>query len=169
MNKQVLSNEKTAIDIRRRLYQAIVVNIGLWGSENWALKEEDRSKLEAFHHSCLRRMCNRTTWDITEIWITNEKGRRTAANSPTMESMMEVRRCRCLSKLSVMEKLRSPRRMLGAWCPTPRPTRRSQQTTPCLHSHSQKPVFEQEKGQLREWITVARETDQHGEQTLNPV
>jgi hypothetical protein len=58
MNRQVLSNKRIPIDIRRRrLYQAIVVNIGLWGSESWALKE-DRSKLETFHHNCLRRMCN---------------------------------------------------------------------------------------------------------------
>jgi hypothetical protein len=51
MNQQVLSNKKIPIDIRRRLYQAIVVNIGLCGSEKWALKEEDRSKLETFHLS----------------------------------------------------------------------------------------------------------------------
>jgi hypothetical protein len=37
MNKQLLGNKKIPIDIRRRLYQAIVVNIALWGS--WALKE----------------------------------------------------------------------------------------------------------------------------------
>jgi hypothetical protein len=50
MNKQLLSNKKIPIDIRRRLYQSIVVNIALWGSESWALKEVNRSKLEAFHH-----------------------------------------------------------------------------------------------------------------------
>jgi hypothetical protein len=37
MNKQVLSKKKIPIDIRRRLYQAIVVNIALcWRSESWA-------------------------------------------------------------------------------------------------------------------------------------
>ena len=42
MNRQVLSNKEIPIDIRRRLYQAIVVNIALWGgSESWALKEEN--------------------------------------------------------------------------------------------------------------------------------
>jgi hypothetical protein len=35
--------QKIPIDIRRRLYQAIVVNIALWGAK--ALKETDRSKL----------------------------------------------------------------------------------------------------------------------------
>ncbi len=37
MNKQLLGNKKIPVDIRRRLYQAIVVNIALWGSESWAL------------------------------------------------------------------------------------------------------------------------------------
>jgi hypothetical protein len=39
MNKQLLSNKNIPIDIRCRLYQAIVVNTVLWGSESWALKE----------------------------------------------------------------------------------------------------------------------------------
>jgi hypothetical protein len=84
MNRQVLSNKRIPIDIRLRLYQAIDVNIGIWGSESWALKEEDRSKLETFHHKCLRRMYNRTMWDIKEKQITNEKVRRTAENSLPM-------------------------------------------------------------------------------------
>jgi hypothetical protein len=41
MSKQVLSNKKIPIDIRLRLYHAIVVvNVALWGSESWALKEK---------------------------------------------------------------------------------------------------------------------------------
>jgi hypothetical protein len=122
MNKQVLSNKKIPIDIRRRLYQAIVVNVALWGNESWALMEENRKKVETFHHSCLRRMYKWTMLAIAEKGITNEQVRRAAGNSPTMESMMmEVRRLRWLSKLSAMEKSISPRRMLGAWCQTPRP------------------------------------------------
>jgi hypothetical protein len=42
MNKQLLSNKNIPIDIRRRLYQVIVVNIAPWGSERWALKEANR-------------------------------------------------------------------------------------------------------------------------------
>jgi hypothetical protein len=62
----ITGQQKIPIDIRRRLYQAIVVNIALWGSESWALKEADRSKLEAFHHGCLRKMCGLTMWDVAE-------------------------------------------------------------------------------------------------------
>jgi hypothetical protein len=57
MNLQVLGNKKIPTVIRRRLYQAIVVNIALRESESWALKEENRAKLETFHHSCLDRIC----------------------------------------------------------------------------------------------------------------
>ncbi len=117
MNPNVFRRKEIPISLRMRTYQAIIMNLALWGCESWALKEEDRSKLETFHHNCLRRMCKWTMWDIAEKRITNEKVRRTAANSTTMESMMEVRRCRWLSKLSIMEKSRSPRQMLGAWCP----------------------------------------------------
>jgi hypothetical protein len=60
MNQQVLSNRNIPMHIRRRLYQAIDAKISLWGSESWALKEEDRSNLETFHHNCLRRMCRLT-------------------------------------------------------------------------------------------------------------
>jgi hypothetical protein len=122
MNKQLPSNKMIPIDIRRRLYQAIVVNIVLWGSESWVLKEANRSKLEAFYHGCLRRMCGLTMWDVAEKRIKNEQVRRMVADSPTIDSLMEMRRCRWLSKLSgVMKQSRSPRRILGAWCTTSRP------------------------------------------------
>jgi hypothetical protein len=48
------------------------------GSESWALEEENRSKLEMFHHSCLRRICTWTMGEIAEKQITNEKVRKTA-------------------------------------------------------------------------------------------
>jgi hypothetical protein len=44
--RRVLSNKKIRIDIRRRLYQAIAVDIALWGSDSLALREKDRSKLQ---------------------------------------------------------------------------------------------------------------------------
>jgi hypothetical protein len=53
--------------------QAIVANIALWGIESWARKEENSTKLETFHNSCLRRMCNLTMWDIAETQKTRTK------------------------------------------------------------------------------------------------
>jgi hypothetical protein len=93
--------------------------MALGGSESWVLKEENRKKLETFHHSQLSPQDVQVddVGYIAEKRITNEQVRKAAGNSPTMESMMEVRRCRWLSKLSGMDLSRSPRRMFGAWCP----------------------------------------------------
>jgi hypothetical protein len=104
-------------------------------------------------------MCKWTILDIEKKRITNElEVRRAAGNSPTMESMMEVRRLRWLSKLSAMEMSRSSRRMLGAWCPTPRPIGKPQQTIRHAYiSTLEKLGFKEGKGQLREWMTVARD------------
>jgi hypothetical protein len=90
----ILGNKNIPIDIRRRLYQAIVVNIALWAAGHW---KKNRSKLEAFHHECLRKMCGLTMWDVAEKRITNEHVRGMVANSPTMDTLMETRRCRWLS------------------------------------------------------------------------
>jgi hypothetical protein len=70
-----------------------------------------------------------------------------------------ARRCRWLSKLSAMEESRSPRRMLGAWCSTtPRAVGRPQQTIRHAYITTlEKLGFAEEKGQLREWMTVARD------------
>jgi hypothetical protein len=161
MKKQLLSNKEIPIDIHRRLYQATVVNILLWGCESWALKEADRSKLEAFHHGCLRRMCGWTMWDVHSRETDHERTRQKHCCKYTeiRLSMMEMRRCRWLSKLSAMKESRSPRRMLGAaWCPTPRPVGRPQQTIRHAYiSTLEKLGFEEEKGQVREWMTVARD------------
>jgi hypothetical protein len=84
--------------------------------------------------------------------------------------MMEMRRYRWLSKLNAMEESRSPRRMLGAWCPTtPRKAGRPTQTIRHAYITTlEKLGFEEEKGQLREWMTVATvEIDQHGGRELN--
>jgi hypothetical protein len=72
------------------LYQAIVDNIALGGSESWALREEYRSKQETFHYGRRKagRMCKWTVWDTAEKRITNEKVGSSASNSPTMELMM---------------------------------------------------------------------------------
>jgi hypothetical protein len=63
-----------------------------------------------------------------------------------------------------MEESRSPRRMLGAWCPTPRNAGRPTQTIrhACITT-LEKLGFEEEKGQLREWMTVARDRPAWGQ------
>jgi hypothetical protein len=136
------------------------VNIALWGS-SWALKEADRSKLEAFHHGCLRKMCGLTMWDVAEKRITNEHVRGMVANSPghvdgNAKMPMAL-------KLSAMEESRSPG---NAWRmvydgKTSRET--SADHTTRLYVPS-KLGFE---GEAKGMDDRALEIDQHGDGKLN--
>jgi hypothetical protein len=95
MNKQLLGNKNTdrypsqALSSDCCEYSTLGKRAGHW--------KTDRSKLEAFHHECLRKMCGLTMWDVAEKRITNEHVRGMVANSPTMDTLMETRRCRWLS------------------------------------------------------------------------
>jgi hypothetical protein len=158
MNQQVLRNKRIPKAIRRRIYQAIVVNLALWGCESWALKADDRNKLESFHHGCLRRMCNLTMWDVKAKRITNEQVRHMADKCNSMKSLMELRRCRWLAKLSKMDETRAPRRLLAAWLPTPRLSGKPQQTIRHAYITTLETLgFKGQKGNLAAWMTLARE------------
>jgi hypothetical protein len=57
----------------------------------------------------------------------------------------------------------SERKMLGAWCPTPQKAGRPTQTIRHAYITTlEKLGFEDEKGQLREWMTVARDRSAWG-------
>jgi hypothetical protein len=149
MNKQLLSN-KIPIDIRRRL----TLGKRKLGSERskqiqtgsvppWMSPQDVRADGVG---------CSQDTDQERQI-------KRMVEDSPTIDSLMETRRCRWLSKLSVMKQSRSPRRILGAWCTTSRtvPVGRPQQTIRHAYISTLKKIgFEGEKGQLREWMTVPR-------------
>jgi hypothetical protein len=94
-------------------------------------------------------------WDVVEIRIKNEQVRGMVADSLAIDSLMETRRCRWLSKLSVLKQSRSPRRILGAWCTTSRQVGRRQQIIRHEYISTLKKLgFEGEKGQLRKGMDV---------------
>ena len=53
---KVLKDPNLSHKMRIRTYEATVLNILLFGCESWALKKEDRRKLEVCHHKFLRSM-----------------------------------------------------------------------------------------------------------------
>ena len=117
LSKLLFRNIDISIDIRRRVYVATVINILLWGCEAWALKVEDRRRLEVFHMRCCRRMMNVSIFDVianhelTNLNILRELG------MLKLEAYLELRRARWLEKLSHMNHTRAPRLLLGSWLP----------------------------------------------------
>jgi hypothetical protein len=76
LGPNVLCNKRISRKLRLHTYEAIIVNLLLWGCESWAIKENDRQRLETCHHRCIRRMLNITIYDVMEKHITNEKTRK---------------------------------------------------------------------------------------------
>jgi hypothetical protein len=162
LHEQAITGQQNIpIDIRRRLYQAIVVNIALWerklGTErqtgpNWKLSTMDVSA------RCAGWRCG-----IAEKRITNEHVRGMVANSPTMDTLMETRRCRSQTQCNGRVKISEA----NAWRmvydgKTSRET--SADHTTCLHNFPQ---------EARLWRRAAKngwpslEIDQHGDGKLN--
>jgi hypothetical protein len=54
MNKNILRCKDIISNLCLRTYNAIIVNLLLWGSESWAPKEEDRRRIKVFHHQSLQ-------------------------------------------------------------------------------------------------------------------
>jgi hypothetical protein len=163
MNKNVFRRRETLISLRLRTCQAIIANLGLWGCESWALKENDRRKVEVFHHRCLRRMLNLTTHQANEKRTADQEVRRQqAGRSRTMHQMLEIQRCRWLQKLSEMDDKRGPRKTLAAWCPAARPDGRPQQTIRHGHAKTLKTLgFGSTR--LEDWMTLAKDEKQWAE------
>jgi hypothetical protein len=76
------------------------------------------------------------------------------ANSPTMDVDGNAKMPMAI-QTQCNERVKISRRMLGAWC-TPRPVETSADHTARVHRTLKKLGFEGEKGQLREWMTVAQ-------------
>ena len=53
-------DKNISIKLRKKIYEAIVANLMLWGCESWGLLEEDKRRLEVCHHRCLRKMLGAT-------------------------------------------------------------------------------------------------------------
>jgi hypothetical protein len=75
MNKHIFRCKDISSKLWLRTYNAIVVNLLLWGCESWALKREDRWCIEVFHHRCLWRMLNITIYNVIEQHISNKEVR----------------------------------------------------------------------------------------------
>jgi hypothetical protein len=71
------AQQKIPIDIRRRLYEAIVVNIALW-ERKLGLKEADRANWKRFTDVSARCAAD----DVGRSGETDHKNRRMAGNSP---------------------------------------------------------------------------------------
>ena len=59
----VIKSRGLGMDVKRALYEKVIVPTVTYGSELWGMKESERQKLNVFEMRCLRSMCGVTRWD----------------------------------------------------------------------------------------------------------
>ena len=102
-----------------RVYAATIRPVLLYGAETWPLRVEDKRKLVAFDHRCLR--------SIAKVWWDNhisnaEVRKRVLGNrGQALDKMLDLHRLRWLGHVLRMSPDRLPRRALFAevgsdWC-----------------------------------------------------
>ena len=170
LNKLVFRNVDIDVQIRKRIYIAIITNILLWGCESWALTSEERRKMEVFHTRCCRRMLNITIYDVMANHELTNKYILHELNMLKLESYMELRRARWLEKISHMEAMKMPRKLLGAWINQARRNGkfgRSQNTIRHAFADSLRTLSFSGNFQFADWMEEAKDREKWSKRVEN--
>merc|ERR1712074_391147 len=71
--KRVWSARSATLNVKRELYERIVVPTVIYGSESWGMKVEERGKLDVAEMKCLRSMCGVTRMDRVRNEVVRER------------------------------------------------------------------------------------------------
>merc|ERR1712121_55348 len=83
--KKVWNERNVTLGVKRELYERIVVPTVMYGSETWAMRAEEKNKLDVTEMNCLRSMCGVTRRDR----VRNEVVRRRVGVSETLSKRVE--------------------------------------------------------------------------------
>ena len=121
LRQPVFNNRDLRVETKRKVYQACVLSILLYGAECWTPLRKDLKRLESFHHRCIRRtlgITNQQQWDER---ITSQSIRRQWGDMETASDKVSKRRLEWLGHLARMPDKRTPKVSLFSWLPEPRP------------------------------------------------
>ena len=69
----VIRNRGLGMNVKKVLYEKVIVPTVTYGSELWGMKEEERKKLNVFEMRCLRSMCGVSRWDRIRNEVVRER------------------------------------------------------------------------------------------------
>ena len=127
LRNSIFDSRHIELQTKKSVYLTIVINILLYGAENWCLTEELLDRLRVFHNQCVRDMTGVKLWHQWNHGIRNRELR----NRMKMESMdhyISVRKLRWAGHVARMGPERLQRKFLTSWVRNPRPHGRPQFT-----------------------------------------
>ena len=155
MMPNIFRSPHLSLYVKKLLYMAIPMNLLLWGSETWALKQSDWKKLQVFHTSAIQCILNINMMEVQLYRISNEEIYKEFGIDP-LENILVSRQLKWIGKIALMPENRLPRKFLAAWHFHPRPTGRPQTTIRHSYIHALRfagVLPEEEKnGKLADWL-----------------
>ena len=121
LRKAVFLDKNLRMATKRKIYNACVLSVLLYGAECWIPLRRHEKKVSTFHHRCIRTILgisNRQQWSEH---ITMAEVRRRWGDEETVGEKIQKRRMEWLGHLARMPDHRLPKVMLFSWLPQPRP------------------------------------------------
>ena len=118
LRKAVFMDRDLKLETKRKIYQACVLSVLMYGSECWVPLRRHVQKIDSFHHRCIRIILGITRWSQH---ITNLEIRKRWGDLETAADKVAKRRLEWLGHLARMPSHRMPKQTLFGWLPQPRP------------------------------------------------
>ena len=121
LRKAVFLDKNLKSSTKRKIYNACVLSVLMYGAECWVPLRKHRGKLDVFHHRCIRTILgisNRQQWSEQ---ITMTEVRRRWGDEETAADKVKRRRLEWLGHLARMDDDRLSKSVLFSWLPQPRP------------------------------------------------
>ena len=126
--KDVWRNPHLDIYNKYLLFQAIPMNLLLWGAETWSLRKTQLDQLEVFLHRSIRRILQISMSTVKEERIRNERVREMFYSIPCVQNMIASRQADFIGKMIRGPPDRPSRNMITACCDHKRRVGRPQTT-----------------------------------------
>ena len=121
LKKSVFRDKNLTLNTKRKVYQACVLSILLYGAECWIPLKMHIRKLNTFHHRCLRAILGITNRQQWHERITSATVRRRWGNEECIDQMVKRRRLEWLGHIARMPDNRIPKKVFFGWLQQPRP------------------------------------------------
>ena len=121
LRKSVFMDKNLRLETKRRVYDACVLAVLLYGSECWTPLRRHARKLNSFHHRCIRTILGISNQEQWAKRITCTEIRRKWGDCETASDKITKRRLQWLGHLARMLDTRIPKATFFGWLSQPRP------------------------------------------------
>ena len=117
----VFRNRDLLVKTKRKIYEACVLSVLLYGSECWIPLRKHKRKLELFHHRSVRTALGITRRHQWIQHITSQEVRQRWGDHTTITTKVAACRLGWLGHFARIPETHMPKRCLFGWLPQPRP------------------------------------------------